>query len=81
VDLDSGGKKKEASGEIGIPREVSPSQIVPADRCFLHIDHEGSTYIGCLLIGDPTVCGQIVKLLQYHLNRPITEIGSLDLSG
>jgi hypothetical protein len=57
----SGGEKKEASGEIGILREVSPSQIVPADRCFLHIDHEGSTYIGCLLIGDQAVCGQIVK--------------------
>ena len=76
----AGDEKKEARGEIGILREVSPSHILPADRCFLHIDHEGSTYIGCLLIRDQAFCGQIVKLLQEHLNRPITEIGSLNLS-
>jgi hypothetical protein len=76
----AGGEKKEARGEIGILREVSPSQILLADRCFLHIDHEGSTYIGCLLIGDEAFCDQIVKLLQDQLNRPIPEIGSLDLS-
>jgi len=28
------------------------SNIDPAGKCFLSIDHEGSTYMGCLLIDD-----------------------------
>jgi hypothetical protein len=67
-------------GEIGILRSVRESLVQPANRCFLYIDHEGSSYIGCLLIEDHTFCGQIVKLLKGYCNRPIAEIGSLDLS-
>jgi hypothetical protein len=67
-------------GEVGILRKVELSNVLPADRCFLHIDHEGSCYIGCLLFSDSTFCGQIVSLLQNNYNRPIVEIGSLDLS-
>ena len=67
-------------GEIGILREVLPSNISPADRCFLHISHEGAQYVGCLLIEDPTFCYQIVKFLHGCCNRPIAEIGSLDIS-
>jgi hypothetical protein len=63
-------------GEIGILREVTISSVEPADRCFLHIEHEGSTYVGCLLIEDQVFCDQIVTMLQGHLNRPIAEIGS-----
>ena len=29
-------------GEIGILRKVEASNIQPTDRCFLHVDHEGS---------------------------------------
>jgi len=73
-------KKHPRREEIGILKEVTISNIQPADRCFLHIEHEGSTYIGCLLVEDPTFCGQIVKLLQGYLNRPVAEIGSLNIS-
>jgi hypothetical protein len=67
-------------GEIGILREVVLSNVLPrADRCFLYIDHDGSSYIGCLLIDD-AFCSQIAKLLQGCCNRPIAEIGSLNLS-
>jgi hypothetical protein len=66
--------------EIGILKEVMISNVQPADRCFLHIEHKGSTYVGCLLIEDQAFCAQIVTLLQDCLNRPIAEIGSLDLS-
>ena len=66
--------------EIGILKEITISNIQPADRCFLHIEHEGSTYIGCLLVEDPAFCGQIVTLLQGYLNRPVAEVGSLDIS-
>jgi hypothetical protein len=32
--------------EIGILTEVTISNVQPADRCFLRIEHEGSMYIG-----------------------------------
>jgi hypothetical protein len=73
-------KKHPRRGEIGILTEVTTSIIQPADRCFLHIEHKGSSYVGCLLIEDQAFCAQIVTVLQSHLNRPIAEIGSLDLS-
>ena len=69
-----------AKGEIGILREVSLSKVLPADRCFLFIDYEGSSYMGCLLIDDTVFCGKIAKLLHEHCNRSIAEIGNLDLS-
>jgi hypothetical protein len=75
-----GGENKHPRGEVGILREVTLSNINPADRCFLYIDHEGSTYVGCLLISDHAFCAQIVKLLQGFCNRSIAEIGGLDLS-
>ena len=67
-------------GEIGILRWVEQSKVLPADRCFLYIEHEGSSYIGCLLVDDYGFCNQVVKLLQNHCNCPIADIGSLDLS-
>jgi hypothetical protein len=67
-------------GEIGILRAVSLSNVQPADRCFLYIEHEGSSYIGCLLFDDSAFCSQIANLLQGCCNRLIAEIGSLDLS-
>ena len=72
--------KQPRRDEIGILREITISNIQPADRCFLHIEHKGSTYVGCLLIDNHAFCSQIVTLLQGYLNRPIAEIGSLDLS-
>jgi hypothetical protein len=73
-------KDKKPSGEIGILWQVVPSNAVPADRCFIHMHHEGSSYIGCLMIDDTTFCSQIMKLLQDCCNRPIVEIGGLELS-
>ena len=67
-------------GEIGILRKVEASNIQPTDRCFLHVDHEGSSYIGCLMVDDPAFCEQVVQLLEGCCNRTIAEIGSLDLS-
>jgi hypothetical protein len=56
------------------------SNVLPATRCFLKIEYEGSTYTGCLLFDDEFICAQITKILQGYLNRPVAEIGSLDLS-
>ena len=75
-----GGEKNHVRGEVGTLRQVVLSRINPADRCFLHIDHEESWYMGCVLIDDHAFCTQIVNLLQDCCNRSIAEIGSLDLS-
>jgi hypothetical protein len=72
--------KRPRREEIGILKEVTISIVQPADRCLLHIEHEGSTYVGCLLIENQAFCAQIVTLLQDCLNRPISEIGRLNLS-
>jgi hypothetical protein len=75
-----GREKKSAQGEIGILKQVILSIIVPADRCFIYIEYEGSLYLGCLLVDDYAFCGQVAKLLQAHCNRPLADIGSIDLS-
>jgi hypothetical protein len=36
--------------------------------------------MGCLLFDDPAFCRYIAKLLDSSRNRPITEIGSLNLA-
>ena len=48
----NGLENKRPRGEIGTLKAVTRSNVQPADRCFLYIDHEGSSYIGCLLVDD-----------------------------
>jgi hypothetical protein len=74
------GEKKRPQGEIGILKRVEPSVIPPANRCFLYIDHDGSSYIGCLLFDDRVFCSQIVRILQANLNKTVAQIGSIDLT-
>jgi len=75
-----GPENKSPRGEIGILIWASLSGIQPPDRCYLLINHEGSSYMGCLLFDDPAFCRYIAKLLDSHSNRPIAELGGLDLS-
>jgi hypothetical protein len=75
-----GPEDKQAKGEVGILRSVCLSKILRANRCFLLIRYEEPSYMGCLLFDDEMFCAQITKLLQGCCNRPIAEIGSLDLS-
>jgi hypothetical protein len=75
-----GGENEHPNGEVGILKAIVLSRIQPADRCFLLVSHQGSEYLGCLLFDDPAFCKQITNLLQDYCNRPIAEIGSLDVS-
>ena len=69
-----------AKGEVGVFRRVAQSNIQPSNRCFLFIDYEESSYIGGLTVDNHAFCAQIVRFLQEHCNnRPIAEIGGLDL--
>jgi hypothetical protein len=75
-----GMENKRPTGEIGILKSVEPSHVLPHNRCFLSIDYEGSSYMGCLLFDDVGFCRQITEILQFCCNRSIVDIGSLDLS-
>ena len=76
----SGGYDKRPRGEVGILRRVEKPKVLPANKCFLYIDYEDASYIGCLLCSDHVFCSQIVRLLEANLNKTIAQIGSLDIS-
>jgi hypothetical protein len=71
---------KHPKGEIGILRKVQESKVQPSNRCFLYMDFDDSSYLGCLLCADHAFCTQIVRILEANLNKPIRQIGSLDIS-
>jgi hypothetical protein len=62
-----GEQDKHPLGEIGILKAVFLSNLKPADRCFLKIVHEESSYLGCLLFDDYAFCKHITELLQFWL--------------
>ena len=65
------GEDKSPKGEVGVLRWVSESNIQPVNKCFLFIDHEGSSYGGVLTVDYHAFCAKIVRLLQAHYNyRP-----------
>ena len=75
-----GGNNQHPRGEIGILKRVERSNVLPADRCFLHIDYEDSSYIGCLLCSDQGFCNSIVRVLEANVNKKMAAIGSLDIN-
>jgi hypothetical protein len=75
-----GDNDRRPRGEVGILRRVEKSKVLPSDRCFLYIDYEDASYIGCLLCSDHVFCSQIVRILEANLNKTIATIGSLDIS-
>src|SRR5262245_17624976 len=76
----SGSCDKRPRGEVGILRRVEISKVLPANRCFLYIDHEDASYVGCLLCSDQGFCNSIVRVLEANLDKPISVIGNLDIS-
>jgi hypothetical protein len=74
-----GPEESHPKGEIGIWRSVLLSKLQPANRCFLLIFHEDSSYLGCLLFDNEIFSRQITKLLQSYCNHSIAAIGSLNI--
>ena len=70
---------KKLNGEIGILKHAVLHENLPT-RCFLVIEYEKYTYMGCLVFDDATFCKQIHDLLQLHIGSSIKDIGSIDLS-
>lgn len=65
-------------GEIGVLKYVYGNDRV-SNKCFLVIEHENTTYVGCLIFNDHSFCAELSKLLRDQVGRPIQDIGSLDL--
>src|SRR5262245_28863474 len=66
--------------EIGILTLILLTNIPSTPRCFLYMYHEESSYLGCIFVADVTFFCQIVKIFEDCLNRPISEIGNIDLT-
>jgi hypothetical protein len=75
-----GAEDKSPRGEVGILIWASLSGLQPPDRCYLLMNHEASSYMGCLLFDDPAFCRYLVKLLNRYCHHPIAEIGRIDLA-
>lgn len=75
-----GTENRRPGGEIGMLEQGVLSTLRPLNRCYLYMEHENSTYMGCLLIDDEAFCNQVIKILRCYCKHPIAEIGSLDLS-
>jgi hypothetical protein len=67
------------TGEIGILIGIRANDLQSTRRCFVYMEHEQSSYFGCLLFYDIAFGRHIAALLQSCCNRPITEIGSLEI--
>ena len=68
------------TGEFGILKGIRAHELPSSHRCFLYMEHEESSYLGCLLFHDITFARHITTLLECNCSRPIAEIGSLDLT-
>jgi len=75
----AGERKHSPKGEVGILQDVMLSTIGAQNRCFLIIEHDQATYMGCLLFDDIAFCRQLYDQLQGYCRRTIREIGDLDL--
>jgi hypothetical protein len=74
------GENKRPKGEVGILKNVTPSRLAGRHRCFLVIEYEGATYMGCLLFNEHSFCRQVTKLLFGYCGRSLEDIGALEVS-
>ena len=71
--------KKTVRGEVGILRYVH--DVNPAsNKIYVVIEYEKEHYVGTLIFDDVKFRHQMTGLLQQHVNRPVEEIGDIDLS-
>ena len=70
---------KHAEGEVGILKEVKLSNVRPADRILMLIEHEKDRYIGCVPFDNYFFCRMILPLLEQYRSHSLQEIGELEL--
>ena len=77
-----GGKDLRPKGEVGVLREILRPAVdfAPANKFFIVMEFEGTSYMGCVVFEDVTFCNQVEILLRAHCGRAIEFIGGLDVS-
>jgi hypothetical protein len=75
-----GPREEYPKGEVGILKSILSSKMQQANRCFLLICYEESSFLGSLVFDDHAFCSQILNVLRTHCDHPIADIGSLYLS-
>jgi hypothetical protein len=65
-------------GEVGVLTFVLAMPRI-SQRCYLVIDQDDKSYVGTLLFDDRAFCKQITDLLRLNVNRPIKDIGDLEV--
>ena len=78
VPFKSGDEKTTLRGEIGVLKYTLSNAL--SGKCYLLIDHENASYMGCLFCTEVAFCSQIAAALEDNRGRTIREIGNLDLS-
>ena len=74
---------KHPKGEVGTLKQVKFFDGPFASRCFLWIEHEEGTYLGCVLLvllSDAAFGQRMSKLLQDNYGRSVEYIGGLNVS-
>lgn len=65
-------------GEMGI---LKTSYAIPNEgHCWLIMEHERNTYVGCLYSEDVRFCLELEALLAARQGRTIVEIGNIEFS-
>ena len=76
----TGGKQNKLhQGEIGILKNVMLAAVEPINKCYLIIEHDGESYIGCLSFADSSFCHRVYRLLERHCGASLKHIGGIDV--
>jgi hypothetical protein len=75
-----GNGNERPKGEVGILKQVKPVDGQFVNRCFLWMQYQDSTYLGCLLFTATPFCHQLSNLLEKNCGQSVEYIGGLDLS-
>lgn len=66
-------KRGTITAEIGVINYHANHMIT--GRCYLVMNYEGETYVGALNFDNQSLCMHVCKILNYHVEKPIREIG------
>src|SRR5262249_8319487 len=67
-------------GEVGILRDVIPSNIEPHPTCFFLMENQGAGDFGAFFFSDGGTLRKVYDVLIQHRGKTMQEIGSIDLA-
>jgi hypothetical protein len=75
----TGDYRQETIEEFGILRGVTLDTSM-SNRCFLMVEMQGCGYVSWLKFDNSAFRARFVNTINVHLNRPMKEIGELEVS-